>query len=185
MPSLMRSCAILAALALAVSAPGAQVTSSLQSISLSATKNQSVTLSAPSPAAQSVTLVDGQINQYAAPFTTTVSWDVASSAVTTVKLIVYFPTPAAALTNGGDALASSLIEVSADGATWHALTESAVGGVGTAGGSYALYSSATTSGANRKSSSVITFRVRVNLTGNAGIAAGTYSGTLHLMAICN
>jgi hypothetical protein len=165
---------------------GAQVSSGLQTISLTASKSQSVTISAPVPATQTVTLVDGQANAYANPFSSTVGWDVSQSASTTVKLVVYFSAPSAALTNGSDVIPSSLIEVSTDnGATWHALTGSAVGGVGTAGGSYLLYTSPVTTGTNKKSTNVVTFLVRVNLTTNPGTSAGTYTGTLNLMAICS
>jgi hypothetical protein len=170
----------------ATTSAGGQVSSTLQSINLTATKNQSVTLGAPSPGSQSVTLVDGQYNQYTTPFSTTVGWDVNASTSTTVKLIAYFPTPSAALVNGSDQLPSSLIEVSTDGgATWHALSGNAVGGVGTAGGSYVLYTSPVTTGGNRRGNITVTFSVRVNLTGSPTTSAGAYSGTLNLMAICS
>jgi len=179
---------ILAIAALVAAARGAegQITSSLQTIALTATKGQTVTLSAPSPTAQTVTLVDGQNNQFTNPFSTTVGWDVVTSTTTTVKLIAYFTTPSDALVNGTDVIPSSLVEISTDGGSnWHALNGSAVGGVGTAGGSYTLFTSSTTTGANKKSSSLVTFSVRVNLTSNPGTTAGTYTGTLNLMAICN
>lgn len=165
---------------------GAQVTSTLQSINLSAAVNQSVTLTAPTPAAQGLTLVERQINEYATPFSTTVAWDVTNSASTTVKLVVYFADPSAALQNGSSTLPSSLVEVSTDdGASWHSVTASAVGGFGSPGGSFVIYSSPVTSGGNKKSSAAVTFRVRLNLTSNPQTYAGVYTGTLNLIAICN
>lgn len=178
------SFALAALIALPSGAAGAQVSSSLQSINLTATKNQSVTITAPLPSTQTVTLVDGQLNAFANPFSMTIAWDVSQSATTTVKLVAYFATPASAMTNGSDVIPSSLIEVSTDaGATWHAVTASAVGGVGTAGGSYVLYTSAVTTSGNKKGTSTVTFSVRVNLTTNPSTSAGTYSGTMNLMAI--
>ena len=173
-------------LVIAATSVRAQVSSTLQSINLTATKNQSVTITAPTPASQTVTLVDGQPNQFATPFSTTVGWDVNQSAATTVKLVAYFPTPASAMVNGSDALPSSLIEVSTDGgATWHALTGSAVGGAGSAGGSYVLYTSPVTSGGNKKGTATVTFNIRINLTSSPTTSAGAYSGTMNLIAICN
>lgn len=183
----IRSYMTLAGLSLiATAAASAQITSSMQTIALTAMKGQTVTLSAVSPTAQTVTLIDGQNNQFANPFATTVGWDVSNSTTTTVKLVAYFATPSDALVNGTDVIPSSLVEVSTDGGTnWHALNGSAVGGVGTAGGSYTLFTSAPTSGTNKKANSVVNFLVRVNLTGNPGTSAGTYTGTLNLMAICS
>src|SRR5579871_3178992 len=93
--------ASLAAMTIGVtSSAGAQVASSLQSINLNAVKGQTVTLSAPNPGLQSLTIVDDALNEYSVPFTITVTWDVDNSASTTVKLVAYFATPAQALVNG-------------------------------------------------------------------------------------
>jgi hypothetical protein len=163
-----------------------QVTSSLRTITLTADKPEQVTLSAPSPSSQSVTLADGTAAMFANPFTTTVGWDVSPSTATTVKLVAYFTTPSQALVNGSSMLPAELIEISLDnGSTWHPITSNAVAGVGSAGGSYVLYTSPVTQGANRRASATVTFHVRINLTGNPSTAAGTYSGALNLIAICN
>lgn len=164
----------------------AQVTSSLRTITLSADKPEQVTLSAPSPGSQSVSLTDGAAAMFANPFTTTVAWDVSQSTATTVKLIAYFTTPSQALVNGASVIPAELIEISLDnGSTWHPVTSNAIGGVGAAGGSYVLYTSAVTQGTNRRSSATVTFHVRVNLTGSPATAAGSYSGALNLIAVCN
>lgn len=163
----------------------AQVASSLQSINLNAVKGQSVTLGAPSPGTQSLTIVDHEINQYSAPFSMTVSWDVNNSTSTTVRLVGYFSTPAQALANGSSYIASSRIETSIDGgSTWTPATASAVGGVGTTGGSVVLYTSPVTQGSNKRGTQSVTFLIRINLVDADNTAAGIYSGTLNLMAIC-
>lgn len=181
-----RKLATLAALVFGLaSASGAQVTSSLQSISLGAVKGGYVTLGAPSPASQSVNLLDNAVNQYTTPFTITTSWDVTASGSTTVKLVGYFATPSQALANGTDYIPSSKVEVSIDnGATWHAVTDAAVGSVGTATGSFVLYTSPVTTGGNRTGSQAVTFQVRINLLGSSAVS-GPYTGTLNLMSICN
>jgi hypothetical protein len=168
----------------ASSAIDAQVSSSLQSISLSAVKGESVTLGAPTPGTQALTIVDGVINPYAAPFTINLAWDVKNSTSTVVTLVAYFATPLNALENGADHIASSLVEVSTDGGTsWRAVTGTAVNGVGAAGGSVVLFTSPVTQGNDKQGSRAVVFSVRLNLTGAPTTAAGTYNGTLNLMAI--
>lgn len=165
----------------------AQVSSSLQQVTLGAVKGQTVTLGTPSPSSQSLSIVDGQITEWASPITLTVSWDVTNSATTTVKLVGYFTTPSQALSfNGSSVIPSSSIEASIDnGANWLPVTSSAVGGVGTAGGSILLYTSAPTEGGNRVGSATVTFRMRLNLTAGPTTVSGVYSGTFNLMAIAN
>ena len=171
--------------ALLAGAANAQVTSTIQAISLTANKGQVVTVSTPSPAAQSLTLAEGVATAFDNPFTTTVAWDVTTT-TTTVKLVAYFTTASQALSNGTDYIPSSLIEISTDGgANWAPVTGNAVGSAGSAGASFVVYTSAVTSGANKRANASVSFLVRVNLTSNPGLAAGAYAGTLHLMAICN
>ncbi len=162
----------------------AQVSSSVQSISLTAAKGETVTLGAPTPNVQALTLVDSTLNQYATPFSITVSWDVRNSTSTVVSLVGYFPVPAQALTNGADNLASSRIEVSTNGGTlWQPVTASALSGVGTVGGSIVLFTSPVTQGEAKRGSKVVSFLVRINLLNAPATSAGTYTGTLNLIAI--
>lgn len=170
---------------LATASAGAQVGSSLQSISLQAVKGQHVTLGAPNPGVQSLTIVDDQVNAYGSPFSIAVSWSVDNSTATTVKLVGYFATPSQALVNGTAFIASSRVEASVDGgATWAPFTGNAVGGVGAVGGSQVLFTSPVTQGSNRDGTQTVTFLIRLNLVG-ASTPSGVYSGTLYLMAICN
>ena len=170
-----------------VAAPvSAQVMSSLQAVTLNAQKGQSVTLGAPSPSTQGLTIVDGAITNWATPISITFSWDVTSSDATTVKLVGYFSTPAQALAFNSSYIPSSSSEASIDdGVTWAPVTSNAVGGVGTAGGSIQLYQSAPTSGTNKTGTATITFRMRLNLTAGPSTVAGIYAGTFNLMAIAN
>ena len=170
-----------------VAAPAsAQVTSSMQQIALGAIKGQSVTLGAPSPSSQGLNLVDGAITEWAVPFSLTVSWDVTNSPTTTVKLVGYFPTPSQALVYTTSYIPSSSIEASIDnGVTWTPVTSNAVGGIGSAGGSVVLYTSAPTDGANKTGSATVTFKLRLNLTAGPATIAGIYAGTFYLMAIAN
>ena len=178
----------LVCIAMACAMPlSAQVSSSLQQVSLGAVKGQTVTLGTPSPSSQSLSLVDGAITEWASPISITVSWDVTNSPSTTVKLVGYFATPDQALSFNGTAfIPSSSIEASVDnGANWFPVTSAAVGGVGTPGGSILLYTSAPTEGANKVGTASVTFRMRLNLTAGPPTVAGIYSGTFNLMAIAN
>lgn len=170
-----------------VAAPvSAQVSSSMQQIALGAIKGQSVTLGAPSPTSQGLNLVDGAITEWTIPFTLTVSWDVTNSPTTTVKLVGYFPTPSQALAYTTSYIPSSSIEASIDnGVTWSPVTSNAVGGIGSAGGSVILYTSAPTDGTNKTGSANVTFKLRLNLTAGPATVSGIYSGTFYLMAIAN
>lgn len=170
-----------------VAAPAsAQVSSSMQQIALGAIKGQTVTLGAPSPTSQGLNLVDGAITEWAVPFSLTVSWDVTNSPTTTVKLVGYFPTPSQALVYTTAYIPSSAIEASIDnGVTWSPVTSNAVGGVGSAGGSVVLYTSAPTDGGNKTGSASVTFKLRLNLTAGPTTVAGIYAGTFYLMAIAN
>jgi hypothetical protein len=181
---------ILTAVAVALATVGApavvhaQISSSLQSISLTASKGESVTLGSPTPSQQTLTIVDGAMNTYAAPFSITLNWDVKNSTTTMVNLVGYFATPAQALANGTDVLAAALIEVSTDGGTtWKPATGNAVNGVGSVGGSVTLFTSLVTTNANARGTKVVSFMVRINLVGAPATAAGTYTGTMNLMAI--
>jgi hypothetical protein len=167
-------------------AAGAQVTSSIKTVALTATKGQAVTLTNPTPASQMATITDSTITAFDNPFTLSVSWDVQTSASTLVKLVAYFDAPAQAFaTEQADYIASSHVEISTDGgSTWQPVTQSAVGGIGTSGGSLVLWTSNATQGEDRRGNHTVTFQVRVNLT-NSAIAAGSYTATLRLAAIAN
>jgi len=188
MGSFRRSLALLLSWAAVTTAVpvSAQVSSSLQQVALGAIKGQSVTLGAPSPSSQGLNLVDGQIIEWPSPVTLTLSWDVTNSASTTVKLIGYFPTPSQALAYTTSYIPSSAIEASSDnGLNWSPVTSNAVGGIGSAGGSVLLHTSAPTEGANKTGSATVTFKLRLNLTNGPATVAGIYSGTFYLMAIAN
>jgi hypothetical protein len=176
--------ALTSALLLGAGRLEAQVSSSLQSISLTAAKGETVSLGAPTPTSQTLTLVDGALNPYPSPFSITVGWNVKSSTSTIVSLVAYFMLPNQALVNGTDNIASGLIEVSTDGgATWKPMTSSAVAGVGVSGGSVVLFASPVTQGSASKGSKTVSFLVRLNLLSAPVTSAGTYTGTMNLMAI--
>jgi hypothetical protein len=162
----------------------AQVTSPVRIISLMASKQPSIALGLPTPSAQTVDLVDGAVNAFPTPFNIPLSWDLANAATTRVYLVAYFASPAQAFANGTDYLTSSRIEVSTDnGTTWQPFTGSAVGGVGSSGGSRLLYTSPVTQGEDRQGHTIVTFLIRINLVGQSPVAAGVYTATLNLISV--
>ena len=60
-----------------------------------------------------------------------------------------------------------------------AITQNAVGGIGTAGGSLRLFAQNIT-GVNKKTSRTDNLNLQINLTGFPTLAPGLYSGTLNL-----
>ncbi len=167
---------------------GAQagLTSNTPTVALSATKAASLTVTINSGATQTLaSLTDNSVNNFASPVNITTAWDINPSA-SAVVVVGYFGTPASALANGTNLIASSLVRgrVGAAGA-FSAFTGGTVSGgaasVGVAGGTLQLFSQAIT-GANRNSNRTDDLYLQIDLTGQTTVP-GTYTGTLNLRAI--
>jgi hypothetical protein len=158
--------------------------SNIATVTINATKVASLTVAVNSGGTQTLaTLTDNAINTFATPVNITTSWDINPSAASVV-LVGYFSTPAQALANGTDYIASSLIQgrvSTGSPTTFTAFTQNAVGGVGSAGGTLQLFSQPIT-GANKKSNRTDNLDLRIDLTGQTA-TAGTYAGTLNLRAV--
>lgn len=166
----------------------AGLTSNVDNVSLSAVKSSSLTVTVNSGNSQSIaSITDNAVNNFSSAVNITTAWDINPSAAA-VTLVGYFATPASALTNGSFNIASSLVKgmvttAGAPGAptSFTAFTGSAVGGVGTAGGSLTLFSETITA-ANKKSNRTIDLSLQLDLTGQT-TTPGTYTGTLNLRAV--
>jgi hypothetical protein len=182
--------AVIAALAIFSTTGAAQagLMSNIETVSLSAVKSASLTVTVNSGATQSIaSITDNAVNNFPSAVNITTSWDINPSA-SAVTLVGYFANAAAALSNGSFDLATSLVKgrvtpAGAPGApaSFTAFTQNAVGGVGTAGGSLTLFSE-TITGANTKSSRTIDLELQLDLTGQT-TTPGTYNGTLNLRAV--
>src|SRR5919112_4316319 len=123
------------------------LTSNVATVSLSAVKATSLTVAVNSGSTQSIaSITDNATNNFPSSVNITTSWDINPSAAS-VSLVAYFSNAASALTNGTFNIATSLVKgrvptAGAPGApaSFTAFTQSAVGGVGTAGGSLTLFS---------------------------------------------
>jgi hypothetical protein len=163
----------------------AGVTSNTATVSINATKVPSLTVVVNSGGTQTLgTLTDNAVNNFSGPVNITTSWDINPSA-SSVSLVAYFSTPAQALANGTDYIASSLVKgrvTTGSPTSYTAFSGSAVGGVGSAGGSLTLFTTAIT-GANKRANRTDNLDLQIDLTGQAPITAGTYTGTLNLRAV--
>jgi hypothetical protein len=181
-----------AAAALAISAATASaqagLTSNVATVSLSATKSSSLTVTVNSGGTQSIaSITDGTTNNFPSSVNITTAWDINPSAAS-VTLVGYFSNAASALVSGSNNIASSLVKgrvptAGAPGApaSFTAFTQNAVGGVGTASGSLTLFSETITA-ANKSSSRTIDLDLQIDLTGQT-TTPGTYTGTLNLRAV--
>ena len=179
-----------AALAICAATASAQagLTSNVATVSLSATKASSLTVTVNSGGTQSIAAItDGTTNNFPSSVNITTAWDINPSAAS-VTLVGYFSNAASALVSGSNNIASSLVKgrvptAGAPGAptSYTAFTQNAVGGVGTASGSLTLFSETITA-ANKASNRTIDLDLQIDLTGQT-TTPGTYTGTLNLRAV--
>jgi len=177
-----------ALLALGVTEAQAQAgtVSAARVIALVAAKTSQLSVTVNSGAVQSIpSLTDNAVNNFPTPVVITTTWDVNPGQTNTVNLIAYFTTPAQALSNGATQIPSSRVlgqMTTGLPVTFTAITQNAVGGVGTAGGSLRLFSQAI-SGPNKQASRTDNLNLQINLVGFPTLPIGTYSGTLNLRAV--
>lgn len=181
--------AVVAALTIVSATASAQagLTSTAATVSLSAIKSPSLTVTVNSGGTQSIpTITDGTTNDFPSSVNITTAWDVNPSAAS-VSLVGYFATPTAALVNGSFNIPSSSVKgkvtTAAPGApaAFTAFTSGAIGTAGVAGGSLTLFTE-TITGANKASSRTIDLALQLDLTGQT-TTPGTYAGTLNLKAV--
>jgi hypothetical protein len=155
-------------------------------IAFSATKISQLSVTVTSGGVQSIpSLTDNAVNNFPTPVVITTTWDVNPGQTNTVNLMAYFTTPAQALSSGATQIpASRVLGQMTTGlpVTFTAITQNAVGGVGTAGGSLRLFAQNIT-GANKKASRTDNLNLQINLVGIPTLPIGTYSGTLNLRAV--
>ena len=171
----------------------AQVLSGGQSVALSATKVGQLAVIPVANGTQTVaSIADGTTSLFGpAPVEILTRWDVHPGRTSAIRLVGYFLSPAAALSDGAGASITSA-EVEAQMATvagmpWTPFTGAAITAgsttIGTAGGTVEFWSVAI-SGTNKASSRTDQLALRINLTNRASpLPPGTYAGTLLLRAV--
>jgi hypothetical protein len=159
------------------------LTSTVQTVTINATKAPVLTVAINSGGTQTIaSMTDGTTNNFASPVNVTTTWDVGSGTAS-VSLVGYFSTPASALVNGASSIPSSQVKAAVNGGAYNAFTGNAVGSVGTAGGSLTIFTNNTPTGASRRSNRTDNVALQVDLTGQTPLVPGTFSGTLNFQAI--
>lgn len=157
--------------------------SSPATVSLSATLNESLTISA-TPAAVSFNLVSGGTAAGSAPVAITTTW-VLSSARSTVTLTGWFTNAAQALSSGGATpvyIPTSEVLGKLGSGTYNAFTQSPTGSApGVSGASLLLFTQSigTTNVSSNRDDNL---NLEINLASQTQLPAGTYNGTLNLEA---
>jgi hypothetical protein len=163
-----------------------QLNSNTATVALTATLGESLTVSA-TPATASIALVSGAAATTTAPVAMTTTW-VMNRNRATVTLVGYFASATAALTDGGSP-ANNIPTTEVSGqvgtGTFSPFTGSGVGTggtqVGVAGASLTMFTQAI-SNTNRSGTRSDNLNLKIDLTGQPQLPAGTYTGTLNLQA---
>jgi hypothetical protein len=154
-------------------------------ISLAATAPSALTVTVTSGAVQTLANVtDNAVNNFPTPVGIQTSWDVNPGQTSSVRLIAYFSVPAQALLGPTQIPSSRVLGRMTTGipAAFTALTQNAVGGVGTAGGSLQLFS-VNIGGANKTGTRNDNLDLQLNLVGFPTLPAGAYVGVLNIRAV--
>jgi hypothetical protein len=181
-PALMISAGLLTMVSPAAFAAGA-LTSNTSAVSLSATLPESLTISA-NYSSVTFSLIAGQAVTGSTPVTITTNW-VLKNSRQNVRLTGYFASATAALTDGGSPavnIPTSEVFGQVGSGAFNAFTQGPdTGGVGTAGASLNLLTQAITA-SNYNSSAQTVLNLKIDLTSQPQLPAGTYTGTLNLQA---
>jgi hypothetical protein len=165
------------------------LSSALQSVAITATKVASVGITLPAGGSLSLpgSLSSG-INDFS-PFPFTTSWSVDPAQTARVSVVAYFDAPPRALSSGAAAIPTSAILGRVPGGSVQSFapfTQSSVttseATVAATGGSLVLVSQPVGAG-NAIGERTDQLQMRIDLTGSPALPAGTYAGTLNLVAI--
>ncbi|MFN8573596.1 MAG: hypothetical protein U0132_16195 [Gemmatimonadaceae bacterium] len=189
---LWRALAFVLALVLPVGRIEAQpgLLSVVRTVSIAATKGSSISVSVVSGSSQTLTsIVDNTANNFPTPVRIQTSWDLPGG-VPTVRLVAYFTNPAQALVNGTSVLSTARMKgrvlttpiTTWQPTTWTAFTQNSTRGVGVNGATLRLFRIPITA-ANQKASRTLDLELQLDLTGQAPINAGVWTGTVNVRAI--
>ncbi len=187
---LMRTVATIAALAaLCGQAANAQtgVQGNIIATALNATKNTAITVTVLSGAVQNLpSITDGAINTFPTPVRITTTWTLTRGKPGNISLVAYFMDPAQALTNGTRSLPTSTVQgrvATGTPTTFTNFTQSGIGAAGTAGASLQLWTQRYNASFGNDGTRTDDLELRLDLTSQAALAAGTYAGTMYIRAV--
>ena len=179
---LLQAAALVLILAAASSSAFAQALTSTpaQTVSLSATLNESLSVSLSANAVNFNLTAGSATNAGSTTITATTAW-VLKPSRTAVKVYAYFADATAALTDGTTNIPSSAFFIADNGGASTAVTQT-VAGFGAAGGALQLGPTTTITAANRNSSRTDAMAFNLNLSTIPQLPASTYNGTLNIQA---
>jgi hypothetical protein len=155
-------------------------------ITLVAGAPSSLTVTLQSGAVQTIVgITDNAINNFPTPVVIHTDWDVKPGQTSTVNLVAYFSIPAQAMTGGAVQIPSSRIQgrmTTGLPVAFTPMTQNGIGGVGSGGGSLALFS-VPISGPNKNASRTDNLDLRLDLVGFPTLPAGAYTGVLNIRAV--
>jgi hypothetical protein len=155
-------------------------------ISLAATSPADIGLVVTSGAVQTIAgVTDNAVNSFPSPVVIQTTWSVNPGQTNTVNLVAYFAVPAQAMVGSTTQIPSNrILGRMSTGlpTTFTAMSQNAVAGVGTAGGSLQLYS-VSINGSNKNSSRTDNLDLQLNLVGFPTLPSGAYVGVLNLRVI--
>lgn len=171
----------------------AQALTPASAVTITATKQGRLTVTLTANTTQGIAaILDGAVTAFGpGPVGITTQWNVQPGQTASVRLVGYFTSPSAALSNGaGDAIPSSEIEAQMStvaGMPWTAFTQGPIvagtTSIGTPGATV-LFWTVPITGVNKVSSRADQLALRLNTTSRStAVGVGTYSGTLHLRAV--
>jgi hypothetical protein len=176
----------LLALGVILASGARELSGQAQVISLAATAPGTLTVTVTGGAVQSIpAVVDNAVNSFPAPVVIQTSWNVRPGQTNTVNLIAYFSLPAQALIGGTVQIPSSRIlgrVTTGLPVAYTAMSQNAIGGVGSAGGSLHLFS-VNINGGNKDAARTDNLDLQLNLVGFPPLPAGDYAGVLNLRAV--
>jgi hypothetical protein len=157
-----------------------------QVISLAAVALGNLSVTLQSGSVQTIAgMTDNAINNFPTPVVIRTDWNVNPGQTNTVKVVAYFSIPAQAMTGAAVQIPSSRIQgrmTTGLPVAFTAMTQNAVGGVGTAGGSLQLFS-VNIGGGNKNSFRTDNLDLRLDLVGFPTLPAGAYTGVLNIRAV--
>ena len=161
-------------------------------ITLAAAATSSITVIVLSGSNQTIaSITPNAINQFPSPVQIYTEWNLSFFFGGTLSLVAYFSNPAQALTTGAFNIPAARVEGLTSGGNptlltaWTPITGNAVGGVGSAGGTAALWNWPAICGFGifcRQGNRTDQLDLRLNLVGYP-LAAGTYAGVLNIRAV--
>lgn len=175
----LASLTLLTGLSVATAHAQAGTLSNTATVSLSATRAASLTLTPGVSSATLASITDNSNANNFSPVSLTAGWNL--TAGTTVNLVGWFSTPSQALANGTDFIPSSKVEGRIGATAFAPFSNGPTGGVGVANGSLTLFTQAVGSG-SYLGTRTDQLDLRLNLAGTSTVA-GNYAGTLNLQLV--